>query len=110
MTWVNRRAQDEIRVLWVVEGISSFGVFLAGSVSKSGYRMIEAPRRYTPAALPFMEPELRNPRQGDGIRTALNVLTGARKQMILERTSKINALTALLWIVGFGNRCTDTTE
>ena len=120
IAWVNRRTQSEVRVLWVIEGVGSYGALLAGAVSNSGYRVVEAPRRYAPArrgagktdpidaaaiavaALPLIEQELRIPRQADGIRAALRVLTAAREQMTLERTSKINALTALLRIVDLG--------
>lgn len=118
--WVARRTQGEADTLWVIEGVGSYGALLAGTVSRAGYRVVEAPRTYAPArrgagksdpldaaaiaasALPLEESNLRNPRQDDGIRAALRVLVAAREQMTLERTAKVNALTALLRTADLG--------
>jgi transposase len=54
------------------------------------------------AALPLEEDRLRIPRQDEGVRAALRVLVAAREQMTLERTAKINALTALVRTVDLG--------
>jgi transposase len=48
------------------------------------------------------EDRLRIPRQDEGVRAALRVLVAAREQMTLERTAKINALTALVRTVDLG--------
>jgi transposase len=54
------------------------------------------------AALPLEEDRLRVPRQDEGVRAALRVLVAAREQMTLERTAKVNALTALARTVDLG--------
>ena len=118
--WAARRTEGDADTLWVIEGVGSYGALLAGAVSRAGYRVVEAPRSYVPvrrgagksapldaaaiaaAALPLEESNLRNPRQDDGIRAALRVLVAAREQMALERTAKVNALTALLRTVDLG--------
>ncbi|WP_218713814.1 IS110 family transposase [Arthrobacter sp. BF1] len=120
IAWVARRTQGDTDTLWVIEGVGSYGALLAGAVARTGYRVVEAPRTYAPArrgagksdpldaaaiaaaALPLEEKNLRNPRQDDGIRAALRILVAAREQMTLERTSKVNALTALLRTVDLG--------
>lgn len=120
IAWVARRTQVDTDTLWVIDGVGSYGALLAGAVSRTGYRVVEAPRTYAPArrsagksdpldaasiavaALPLEERNLRNPRQDDGIRAALRILVAAREQMTLERTAKVNALTALLRTVDLG--------
>lgn len=49
MAWVARRTHTEVEVVWVIEGVGSYGALLAGEVSNSGYLVVEAPRRYAPA-------------------------------------------------------------
>ncbi len=120
IAWAARRTQGDADTLWVIEGVGSYGALLAGTVSRSGYRVVEAPRIYAlaqrgagkshpldaaaiaAAALPLEEKNIRNPRQDDGIRAALRILVAAREQMTLERTAKVNALTALLRTVDLG--------
>ena len=90
------------------------------AIAWAAYRVVEAPRAYAPArrgtgksdplnaaaiaaaALPLDEAHLRIPRQDDGIRAALRVLVAAREQMTLERTAKVNALTALPRAIDLG--------
>lgn len=116
-------------MLWAIEGVGRYGALVAGAVSNSGFRVVEAPRRYAPtrrssgktdpidaaeiaaATLPLLENELRIPRQADGIRAVFRVLTAVREQMTLRRTSKINALTTRLRIVALGvDACKSLTE
>ena len=54
------------------------------------------------SVLVLEQSQLRNPRQDDGVRAALRVLVSAREQMTIERTAKVNALTALLRTVDLG--------
>ncbi|WP_372697285.1 IS110 family transposase [Arthrobacter sp. JSM 101049] len=122
IAWAARRTGGDLGALWVIEGTGSYGALLAGTVARQGYRVVEAPRvrAYAPArhgsgksdpldaaaiasaALPLETARLRIPRQDEGIRAALRVLVAAREQMTLERTAKVNALTALLRIVDLG--------
>lgn len=119
---VARRTGGDLGALWVIEGTGSYGALLAGTVARAGYRVAEAPRvtAYAPArrgtgksdpldaaaiaaaALPLEEDQLRIPRQDEGVRAALRVLVAAREQMTVERTAKVNALTALLRSVDLG--------
>ena len=132
IAWAVRRTGG-IEPLWAIEGTGSYGALLAGSVARAGYRVVEAPRvrayasarrgagKTDPldaaaiaASVLVEEPShLRNPRQDDGIRAALRVLVSAREQMTIERTAKVNALTALLRTVDLGvdarKPLTDTT-
>lgn len=59
-------------------------------------------RRIAAAVLPLEVTHLRNPRDDDGERAALRVLVAAREHMTTERTSTINALTALLRTTDLG--------
>ncbi|MCB5292441.1 IS110 family transposase [Arthrobacter sp. SO3] len=122
ITWAARRSGGDLGTVWVIEGAGSYGALLAGTVARAGYRVVEAPRvrTYAPArrgagksdpldagaiaaaALPLEESELRIPRQDEGVRAALRVLVAAREQMTVERTAKVNALTALLRSVDLG--------
>lgn len=122
IAWAARRTDKDLEALWVIEGTGSYGALLAGTVARAGYRVVEAPRvtAYAPArrgagksdpldagaiaaaVLPLEEAQLRIPRQDEGVRAALRVLVAAREQMTLERTAKVNALTALLRIVDLG--------
>lgn len=120
IAWAARRTGGDLGALWVIEGTASYGALLTGTVGRAGYRVVEAPRAYAPArrgagksdpldaaaiaaaALPLDEAHLRIPRQDDGIRAALRVLVAAREQMTLERTAKVNALTALLRAIDLG--------
>ena len=122
IAWVSRRTEGDIEALWAIEGTGSYGALLAGTVARTGYRVVEAPRVIAYASarrgagksdpldaaaigasvLVLEEFQLRNPRHDDGVRAALRVLVSAREQMTIERTSKVNALTALLRIVDLG--------
>lgn len=59
-------------------------------------------RRIAASVLPLEVDQLRYPRQDDGVRAALRVLVTARDMVTTERTSVINALTALLRTVALG--------
>ena len=120
LDWAARRTGGDADTLWVIEGIGSYGAQLAGAVTDAGFEAVEAPRGYVrsqtttgksdpldaaaiaAAALPLAEDRLRIPRQDEGVRAALRVLVAAREQMTLERTAKVNALTALVRIVDLG--------
>ena len=117
-TWITCRI-DEKSALVVIEGAGSFGAGLATRVTNSGLPIAE------PAAMPAAQrrgvgktdaldavriarsvlavdiTRLRRPR-ADGQRVALRVLTVAREEMVAERNSAINALTALLRTVDLG--------
>lgn len=111
--WVARRTGGDLAVLWVIEGIGSYGARLAAVAAGSGYQVVEAARmdsrasrgvgksdpldarRIAAAVLPLQGDQLRRPRQDDGVRAALRVLTTARDAMTTERTGYVNTLTAL---------------
>lgn len=114
LNWAGKRTRGDADVLWVIEGSASYGAILAGTVSSAGYQVAEAPRmsaktrygvgksdsldarRIAAAVLPLQIDQLRTPRLNDGVRAALRVLLAARESMTTERTSAVNALTALL--------------
>lgn len=114
LSWAGRLTGGDLAVLWVIEGVGSYGAKLARSVSKTGYLVTEAPRMnarsrrglgksdpldaqaIARAALSIDVAVLRRPRQPDGIRAALRVLTSSRDQMTAERTANVNALNALV--------------
>lgn len=114
LTWAGKRTGGDANTLWVIEGAASYGAILAGTVSSAGYQVAEAPRmsakarrgvgksdpldahRIATAVLPLPSHQLRSPRLNEGVRAALQVLLAARESMTGERTSTVNALTALL--------------
>lgn len=118
--WAARRTGGDLATLWAIEGTGSYGALLAGTVAAAGYQVVEAPSGYVrhrgasgksdaldaaaiaTAVLPLEDDQLRVPRQNEGIRSALRVLVAAREQMTVERTAKVNALTALLRTVDLG--------
>jgi hypothetical protein len=118
--WVARRTGADLAVLWVIEGVASYGALLASKVTTVGYQVVEAARmdargnrgvgksdpldarRIAAAVLPLDLAELRHPRADDGVRAALRILIAARDQMTGERTAAVNALTALLRTVDLG--------
>ena len=53
-------------------------------------------RRIAQAVLPLDVSQLRRPRADDGVRAAVRVLIASRDHISTERTSSINALTALV--------------
>jgi len=120
IAWAGRRTGADLAALWVIEGIGTYGARLAARVAGAGYAVAEAPRMsararrgsgksdpidaaaIARAALALPARELRRPRQDDGTRQALRVLTAARDQMTQERTMNVNALTALLRVADLG--------
>jgi transposase len=120
LTWVARSTGGDLEVLWVIECVATYGARLARAVTDAGYEVAEATRmdarthrgvgksdhldahRIAAAVLPLAAARLRRPRADDGLRAALRVLTTAREQMSTERTSCVNALTALLRAVDLG--------
>jgi transposase len=115
-----RRTDGDLNVLWVIEGVATYGATLAAMATDAGYKVVEAPRmparanrsvgksdpldarRIAAAALPLRIDQLPRPRQDDGPRAALRVLLAARDNMNTERTAAINALTALARVVALG--------
>lgn len=120
IAWAARRTEGDLGVLWVIEGVATYGARLASAVSRAGYEVVEAARmdarahrgtgksdpldaRRIAAAVLSLEPtQLRRPRSDDGVRAALRILVTAREHMTTERTATINALTALLRVVDLG--------
>lgn len=112
--WVARRTGSDRDVLWVIEGIGSYGARLAVSAAQAGYQVVEAAqmntrgnrgvgksdpldaRRIAAAVLPLQTDQLRHPRHNQGAPAAARVLITARDSMTSERTRHINALTALV--------------
>lgn len=120
IAWVGKRTGGDAETLWVIEGVASYGAVLAGAITSAGYQVAEAPRmsakahhgvgksdlmdahRIATAALPLHADQLRTPRLNDGVRAALRVLITARESLTVERTSAVNALTALLRVTDLG--------
>lgn len=120
ISWVGRRTAGDATVLWVVEGVGSYGAQLARGVTDAGYDVVEAPRMsardrrgvgksdpldaraIATAVLGHDEVLLRRPRHDQGIRAALRTLLAARDMMTGERTMNVNALTALLRVNALG--------
>lgn len=120
LEWVARRTGGDLEVLGVIEGVGSYGARLATAVADKGYRVVEAARmdargnrgvgksdpldarRIAAAVLSQRLDHLRRPRQDDGVRSALRVLTMARDAMTTERTGYVNSLTALVRTVDLG--------
>jgi len=115
IAWVARLTGADLAVLWVIEGCATYGANFARLVTGGGYQVIEAPRydtagrggavgktdrldaeRIARATLALDDQQVRHPRDGQGQRVALRVLTTARDAMSREHTAAINALTALL--------------
>ena len=44
VAWVARRTGGDLAVLWVIEGVGSYGARLASIVVDVGYEVVEAPR------------------------------------------------------------------
>lgn len=120
LSWAKRRTGSSGSVLWVVEGIATYGALLATAVINAGLALVEAPstdkraRRTTGksdpldseqiarAALPLDTKKLRQPRLDTGVRGALRTLIATRDAAGAERTAKINALTALVRRIDLG--------
>lgn len=119
LTWVDRVA-GLVGVLFVVEGIGSYGAGLARLLTGQGRQVVEPsvmPKgqfrgtgksdvldaaRIARSVAGIDTGQLRVPRSDGGIRTALQVLTGAREAATNERTKRLNILTALLRIYDLG--------
>ena len=120
VAWVARRTGGDLAVLWVIEGVGSYGARLASIVVDVGYEVVEAPRmnargnrgvgksdpldahRIAAAVLPLDSDQLRRPRRDDGVPAAVRVLLVARDSMTTERTGHINSLTALVRAADLG--------
>lgn len=110
--WIGRRTSGDLDgVLVAAEGTGSYGAVLGDVLEASGYRVVEAP---TPrrergrgktdeldavlaarSTIVLEMTKLRDRRAGEA-HTALQVLTGARDHLNIERLRCINALTALV--------------
>ncbi|QGN33550.1 IS110 family transposase [Microlunatus sp. Gsoil 973] len=119
VAWAARRTGGDLATLWVIEGVATYGARLAAAVTRFGYEVVEAARmdtrahhgtgksdlldahRIAAAVLSLHPHQLRRPRS-DGLRAALQILVTARDHMTTERTATINALIALVRVVGLG--------
>lgn len=118
---VGRRTGGDLETLWVIEGVGTYGAHLArAAAAEAGYEVVEATRmnaranravgksdpldahRIATAVLPLDTSMLRHPRKDDGVRAAVRVLVTARENMTAERTTAVNALTALVRTVDLG--------
>ncbi|WP_150462045.1 IS110 family transposase, partial [Nesterenkonia ebinurensis] len=117
ISWAGRRTGGDLAVLWVIEGVASYGAGLAAALDRAGYEVVEAARmnarnnrgvgksdpldahRIAAAVLSLETGQLRRPRLAQGVRAALRVLVVARDHMTAERTATVNALIALLRVV-----------
>ncbi len=120
VSWAARRTGGDLNVLWVIEGIGTYGARLARAAADAGYPVVEAARmnaranrgvgksdpmdarRIAAAVLPLHLTALRHPRADDGVRAAVRVLVASRDHMTTERTAAVNALTALLRVTDLG--------
>lgn len=120
VSWAARRTGGDLNVLWVIEGIGTYGARLARAAADAGYTVVEAARmnaranrgvgksdpldarRIAQAVLPLDVTALRHPRADDGVRAAVRVLVASRDHMSAERTAAVNALTALLRVSDLG--------
>lgn len=120
VAWVARRTGGDLDLLWVIEGVGTYGARLARTAAQAGYTVVEAPRmsaranrgigksdtldarRIAQAALPLNHTQLRLPRHDEGERAALRILIASRDHITNERTASINALIALLRVVDLG--------
>lgn len=120
VAWVARRTGADLDTLWVIEGIGTYGARLARASADAGYSVAEAARmnaranrgvgksdpldarRIAQAVLPLEVSQLRRPRADNGVRAAVRVLIASRDHISAERTSAINALTALLRVAPLG--------
>ena len=120
VAWVARNTRGDLETLWVIEGIGTYGAHLARAAADAGYEVVEAARmnaranrgvgksdpldayRIAAAVLPLNAGQLRRPRKDDGVRAAVRVLVTARDNMTAERTTAVNALTALVRTVDLG--------
>lgn len=120
ISWARRRTDGSLDVLWVIEGVGSYGARLARMVADADHVVVEAARmsaksrhgigksdpidarRIAAAVLPLRSDQLRIPRQGDSGRAAAQILLTARDGLTGERTRAVNALNATLRIYDLG--------
>jgi transposase len=120
VSWAARRTSGDLDVLWVIEGVGTYGARLARAAADAGYAVVEAARmsaranrgvgksdpldarRIAQAVLPLDVTALRRPRADSGVRAAVRVLVASRDHMSTERTAAVNALTALLRVSDLG--------
>ncbi|MCL1838205.1 MAG: IS110 family transposase [Propionibacteriaceae bacterium] len=120
ISWVGRRTEPDMSVLWVIEGAATYGATLVDAVTTAGYDTVEAPRmdrranhgvgktdtldaqKIASVTLTLETSQLRHLRLDSGVRGALRTLITAREDISVERTAKVNALTALLRRVSLG--------
>lgn len=120
IAWLARRTGADLDTLWVIEGVGTYGARLARAAADAGYSVAEAARmnaranrgvgksdpldahRIAQAVLPLEVSQLRWPRADDGVRAAVKILIASRDHMSGERTSSINALTALVRVADLG--------
>ena len=122
VSWVARRTGGDLDVLWVIEGVGTYGARLARVANDAGYAVAEAgrmnaranrgvgksdpldARRIAQSVLAVDVAMLRRPRADDGVRAAVRVLVASRDHLSAERTSAVNALTALIRVADLANR------
>lgn len=120
IAWIARRTGADLDTLWVIEGVGTYGARLARAAADAGYSVAEAARmnaranrgvgksdpldarRIAQAVLPLEVSQLRWPRADDGVRAAVKILIASRDHISGERTSSINALTALVRVADLG--------
>lgn len=44
IAWSSRQTGGGLESLWIIEGTGTYGALLAGTVARTGYRVVEAPR------------------------------------------------------------------
>jgi transposase len=120
VSWVARRTGGDLDVLWVIEGVGTYGARLARVANDTGYAVAEAgrmnaranrgigksdpldARRIAQSVLAVDMAMLRRPRADDGVRAAVRVLVASRDHISAERTGAVNALTALIRVADLG--------
>src|SRR5215212_2573048 len=120
VSWVARRTGGDLDVLWVIEGVGTYGARLARVAADAGYPVAEAgrmnaranrgvgksdpldARRIAQAVMAVDVAMLRRPRADDGVRAAVRVLVASRDHISAERTAAVNALTALVRVADLG--------
>ena len=120
VSWVARRTGGDLDALWVIEGVGTYGARLARVANDAGYTVAEAgrmnaranrgvgksdpldARRIAQSVLAVDVAMLRRPRTDGGVRAAVRVLVASRDHLSVERTSAVNALTALIRVADLG--------
>ena len=116
VSWVARRTAGDLDVLWVIEGVGTYGARLARVANDAGYTVAEAgrmnaranrgvgksdpldARRIAQAVLAIDVAMLHRPRTDDGVW----VLVASRDHISGERTAAVNALTAIVRVADLG--------